>query len=50
MSAFNDYNNVSRETGFKFFFFPLGILSFCDRRHESGQNPERTHPKLFPHE
>ena len=24
------------------FFFPLGILSLCDRKHESDQNPRAT--------
>ena len=47
MSAFNVYNDVSRQTGFKF-FFPLGNLSLCDRKHESDQNPERPQPMLFP--
>ena len=45
--AFNVYNDVSRQTGFKF-FFPLGNLSLCDRKHESDQNPERPQPMLFP--
>ena len=49
MSAFNVYNDVSRRTGFKF-FFPLGNLSLCDRKHESDQNPERPQPMLFPRE
>ena len=47
MSAFNAYKDVSRETGFKF-FFPLGNSSLCDRKHESDQNPERPNPRYFP--
>ena len=45
---FNVYNGVSHETGSKF-FFPLGNLSLCGRKHDSDQNAERTQPKLFPH-
>ena len=46
MSAFNAYNDVTHQTGFKF-FFPLGNLSLCDRKHESDQNPERPQPMLL---
>ena len=37
------------ETGTRLkFLFPLAILSACNRKHESGQNLERTQSKLFP--
>ena len=38
-SASNDFSDAS-------FFFPLGNLLLCDRKHESDQNPGQTQPKL----
>ena len=43
----NVNKDVSRETGFKF-FFPLVNLSLGNRNHDSDQNPERTQPKQLP--
>ena len=50
LSASNDYNDMifTAKSGSSF-FFPLGNLLLCDRKHESDQNPGQTQPKVFPH-
>ena len=46
-SASSDYNDMifTAKSGSSF-FFPLGNLLLCDRKHESDQNPGQTQPKL----
>ena len=46
-SASNDFSDVTftAKSGSSF-FFPLGNLLPCDRKHESDQNPGQTQPKL----
>ena len=46
-SASNDFNDMTftAQLGSSF-FFPLGNLLLCDRKHESDQNPGQTQPKL----
>ena len=46
-SATNDYNDMifTAKSGWSF-YFPLGNLLLCDRKHESDQNPGQTQPKL----
>ena len=48
-SASNDYNDMifTAKSGSSF-FFSLGNLLLCDRKHESDENPGQTQPKVFP--